>query len=340
MNICVITSTFPTNEQDPFGGFILDFCVALAKTHSVTVVTQKRTEEYHIPTLIKLVPVSWNGDKIPLAELKFYKLLHIFYAINLLFNTAKTLTRLSANTPIDYCFCLWALPSGLGGYFLFKKFNISYDVWCLGSDIWKHKDNWLTRPFLNKILNSSNNIYTDGYTFCKEVDLLCNKTSRFLPSCRNIVQNHTSIQREKTHEKTFLFIGRYHYNKGPDILIEAIKKLPDEINSKSVFLFYGIGSLHRDIADTVRRFDLHNVFINDMVDTDRISEVFFHSHFLIIPSRIDSIPVILSDAMQCNTPVIGSEVGDLGDIINTYGIGYNFQERKLGTIMHMHHQSV
>ena len=30
--------------------------------------------------------------------------------------------------------------------------------------------------------------------------------------------------------------------------------------------------------------------------------------------------------MQCNTPVIGSEVGDLGNIINTYGIGYTFEK--------------
>jgi glycosyltransferase involved in cell wall biosynthesis len=329
MNICIITSTFPTNEQDPFGGFILDFCRVLSKDHSVTVVTQKRCEEYRIPDYIKLVPVLWEGNEIPLAELKFHKPSHVFYTINLLRNAAKTLTHLAQKTPIDRCFCLWALPSGLGGYFLFKKFNIPYDVWCLGSDIWKHKGNPLTRPFLNKILNRAKNVYTDGYHFCKEVDFICNKTSMFLPSCRIIPRILINPKIGKPVKTTFLFIGRYHHNKGPDILIQAIRKLPEEINSNSDFEFHGTGPLKQSIMDQAEKLNLKNVYFNDVICTDRIYEVFHHAHFLIIPSRFDSIPVILSDALQCDTPVIGSDIGDLGTVIKKYGIGYTFKKENI-----------
>jgi glycosyltransferase involved in cell wall biosynthesis len=69
-----------------------------------------------------------------------------------------------------------------------------------------------------------------------------------------------------------------------------------------------------------------------MIGADRIYEVFYHAHFLIIPSRFDSIPVILSDALQCNTPVIGSDIGDLGDIIKKYGIGYTFEKENLAQL--------
>ena len=44
MNIVVISSTFPTSDADPVGGFVLDFCVKLSESHKVTVLTQKRSE--------------------------------------------------------------------------------------------------------------------------------------------------------------------------------------------------------------------------------------------------------------------------------------------------------
>ena len=55
MNICIITSTFPTNNSDPLGGFILDFCLKLSEYHKVYVITQKRTEKYEIDEKINLI---------------------------------------------------------------------------------------------------------------------------------------------------------------------------------------------------------------------------------------------------------------------------------------------
>jgi glycosyltransferase involved in cell wall biosynthesis len=69
---------------------------------------------------------------------------------------------------------------------------------------------------------------------------------------------------------------------------------------------------------------LTNVEIYGAVDKNDIYEVITSAHFMIIPSRIDSIPVILSDTLQCGTPIIGADVGDLGDVIRKYKIGSTF----------------
>ena len=45
---------------------------------------------------------------------------------------------------------------------------------------------------------------------------------------------------------------------------------------------------------------------------------------LVIPSRIESIPVILSDAMQLECPVLVSDVGDMGKIVRMYKAGIIF----------------
>jgi len=46
-----------------------------------------------------------------------------------------------------------------------------------------------------------------------------------------------------------------------------------------------------------------------------------HCDIVVIPSRPDSIPLVLTEAVQVNRPVIGSEVGDLGNMIRRYGLG-------------------
>lgn len=326
MNVCIITSTFPTNEHDPLGGFIYDFSLKLAEYHTVTVFTQKRSDDYHLRDTINLITFSWKGNDIPLSDLKYYNIKHVLYAINLFVNALKALKKVIKSFKIDFSFSFWALPSGLASYYLLKKHAVPFAVWCLGSDIWKYKNNRIIRPILKKILVSSRTVYTDGYNFCKEVDQISSKTSRFLPSCRTIPKNIVNNKSGKTAKKTFLFIGRYHYNKGPDVLIRAIRILPEQIGANSDFVFYGTGPLKRFIIDQVNKSNLQNVFINDMIGTNGIFEVFLHSHFLIIPSRFDSIPVILSDALQCNTPILGADVGDVGDIIKKFKIGYVFKK--------------
>ena len=43
--------------------------------------------------------------------------------------------------------------------------------------------------------------------------------------------------------------------------------------------------------------------------------------YILIPSRIESIPVVFSDAMQCGVPVITTPVGDLPRIVKKYDVG-------------------
>jgi glycosyltransferase involved in cell wall biosynthesis len=227
---------------------------------------------------------------------------------------------------VDRSFALWAVPSGIGSYYLFKKYKTPYDIWCLGSDIWNHKDNPFTRPFLIKILKNAQNVYADGFNFSKTIEALSGRSCKFLPSSRNLPPLPQNTIPKQTNKKTFVFLGRYHLVKGPDLLIEAIRLLPKEVYDNSEFLFYGPGKLKTQLQNTINRLNFKNVILNDMVDNDHISEVITKAHFIVIPSRFDSIPVVLSDSLQFDTPVIGADIGDLGDIIKRFKLGYIFEK--------------
>src|ERR1039457_6727628 len=134
MNICIITSSFPTKDSDPLSGWILDFCLNLANTHNVTVITAKRADQYDINKKINLVTFERKGRDIALADLKFYKIRHLFYMVNLFSNAKKALDKYAKTNKVDRSFSFWAVPSGIGSFYLYRKYNIPYDVWCLGSD--------------------------------------------------------------------------------------------------------------------------------------------------------------------------------------------------------------
>jgi glycosyltransferase involved in cell wall biosynthesis len=322
LNLLIISSTFPTSDADPVGGFVLDFCLKLSENHKVTVLTQKRAEAYSVDKRINLVTFPWSGDRRPLSDLKFYNPFHLLHIMSLFRNARKALNKIAADEKIDHCFALWGIPSGIAARYLFRRNNIPYDIWCLGSDIWKHKENPFTSSLLHKILTDAKQVYGDGFKFCKEIEAFSDRDCKFLPSSRVIPK--TIVTEDTESRKIFVFIGRYHINKGPDVLMRAIAKLPEEVMQGSVFRFYGLGSMKKQMEDMLVEAKLTNVEIHGVVDKNDIYGVISSAHFIIIPSRIDSIPVILSDSLQCGTPIIGADVGDLGDVIKKFKIGSTF----------------
>ena len=70
---------------------------------------------------------------------------------------------------------------------------------------------------------------------------------------------------------------------------------------------------------------LINVKINGFVNNHEICHLLLNSNFIIVPSREDSIPVILSDATQFKLPLIAANVGDLGPLVTKYKIGEVFE---------------
>ena len=72
----------------------------------------------------------------------------------------------------------------------------------------------------------------------------------------------------------------------------------------------------RELAERGRPIDLGG-FVGPAEAADLIS----WADYLIIPSRIESIPVILSDAIQLHTPLIATPVGDIPAIMEQYRIG-------------------
>jgi glycosyltransferase involved in cell wall biosynthesis len=323
MTILIITISYPALYRESFAGAFIEALaeVLVQQGCRVYIVTQcTGAVAYRNPPGVAVHRFAWSGRSKPLASLSLSK-----DAINMFsyFRSGRSaLYQLVTSVSIDVTLCAWTLPSGLFGWYLKRRHGIPYLTWSLGSDIWKYAHNPITRRLLQLILDDSLKNYADGYDLIEQIDAISSTGASFLSTTRILPPaDHTqvTVAEGKTN---FLFVGRYHPNKGPDLLLDAIRLLNDSTQYQTVFHFFGTGDMQAHLQSQVQTTGLQpHVTINGPIGAAVLSAYLEAVDYLVIPSRIDSIPVILSDALQKRCPVIVTDVGDMGRVVSEHGAG-------------------
>lgn len=324
--ILLITSSYPSSANDlraAAGVFVRDFANNLAQQATVIVLTQRTSEHEQSCTNqdgVLIIRFPWKGGETPLSTISFPKdTLLIFSVIS---QGLWSLLKLGYKYKIDYALAFWTIPSGFWALCLKWFLKVPYSVWCLGSDIWDYKKNPVTRYILKVIFNQAHLLFADGYNLKRDVELISGKICYFLPTSRHLPEHvpiHAEIRQGKNN---YLFIGRYHQNKGPDILLEAITLLEPFIRERVHFHFFGGGLIEENLKEFIKSRLLNDVVtISGYIDEQHAVAYLKVCNALIIPSRIESIPVVLSDALQTNCPIIATDVGDMGFLLRQYNAG-------------------
>jgi glycosyltransferase involved in cell wall biosynthesis len=119
-----------------------------------------------------------------------------------------------------------------------------------------------------------------------------------------------------------LFVGRHAHVKGVDVLVDAVLRLRQGGAPTFSLDLVGDGELTLDlsrrIADAGFAGDVR--FLGRLSDDD-LARAFASCDCVVIPSRSESIPLALSEALQNRRPVIVTDVGDMGDLARRHGLG-------------------
>ena len=133
-----------------------------------------------------------------------------------------------------------------------------------------------------------------------------------------VVPNPVSMKikeenRESERNRNYvLFIGRLVSQKGVWTFIKAAEKLPD-----IAFRIIGFGPLEDSIKNYIAKKSISNIELVGFVPNNKISEHIHSSRFVVIPSEwYDNLPTVLFEALLCGTPLIGSKIGGIPEIIN------------------------
>jgi glycosyltransferase involved in cell wall biosynthesis len=118
-----------------------------------------------------------------------------------------------------------------------------------------------------------------------------------------------------------LFIGRLVYQKGPDLFIEALRKVCRERWDAKVIVA-GDGGMRQYLQDRAR--DLPVNFVGYIPDSEYI-RLLNACDLVVIPSRNEPFGLVLLEAWSAEKPVVACDVGGLSENIDTLVNGIKVQ---------------
>lgn len=323
-HIAVISTSFPDLEpgSEAAGSFVSDFVEALAEHVNVTVIAPSQThraDEHRGNLTIRRFAVSY----LPLSLLKPSNLLHWPSILRTVHAGQDAIQQLTREKKVDHLLALWALPSGYWARNIWKRHGIPYSTWALGSDIWSLGKIPIIKTVLAKVLKESHVCFADGYQLKQDVERISGRSCEFLASSRNlpVVEKKRS---SNTPPYRFAFLGRWHHNKGLDLLFDSLGLLSnDDWDKIEEIHICGGGPLERAVklkVETLIRAG-RPVRIGGYLDKMEAAELLAWADYLLLPSRIESIPVVFSDAMQAGCPIVATPVGDLPRLMQENKVG-------------------
>lgn len=223
----------------------------------------------------------------------------------------------------DHIFALWALPCGDWARHSARQLGIPYSTWALGSDIWGLGKLPVVRGYLRSVLRGASHRFADGLQLGAGVTQISGCDCAFLPSSRAF--GPPAPRRPAAAAPYRLaFLGRWHPNKGPDRLLDALAQLGDADWTRiEAVRICGGGPLEPLVRQRVSALQAQRrpITLDGYLDQAAAYALFEWSDYVVIPSRIESIPVVFSDAMQINRPVVTMPVGDLPQLVKRYACG-------------------
>jgi len=320
--LCIITNRYPANPDDTASPFVRDFHVALKRHHlEVSVFTPAYPAEY-VDTPAGVHRFFWNGGEQTVGELNLWSPPGWFSLFTFLKQGREKLFDLIELERPSHCLALWALPSGWLAYQVQQEFGLPYSVWCLGSDIYVWAKKPLFKQITKMVLNQANHLFADGLDLSEKVTQLTGRFCHFLPSQRTLPrtkgENFSDVE---SKFQNFLYLGRWEKSKGLEDLLYAFRLVVDQ-NPVARLHLIGWGSYEAEMKTLIERLNLGSfIKIVGKVDVPVLSSYLKNCDWVVIPSQGDSIPLVLSEALQFRKPVIVTEVGDLGYLTRKFGIG-------------------
>jgi len=324
MRLGIVTSSYPLSSDDTVnaGVFVQDVAHELVRCgHEVHIITPHKHGQAEPSEYVTVSHIPWWGGAKDLASLSMQNPLTLLRFSTLVTSGLWSVSRYAHIHRLDALLAMWAIPSGLFSWWTWRWFGIPYGVWALGSDIWARRKYPFGDRIVRQVLRDARFRFADGVQLARDVEQLAGASCTFVPSVRQLPSSPANLgdpglTPDGTH---FLFIGRYEFNKGADILVEAMRLLIDSGQIAHLHLF-GDGSMKPQLQNRVRGYERY-IHLGGYADPNTVVAYMLTCDWLVIPSRIESIPLIFVDALQMHLPVIAADVGDLGELVRRFGVG-------------------
>lgn len=142
----------------------------------------------------------------------------------------------------------------------------------------------------------------------------------------NFVESKCETIPYDKRKNQFTFIGRLDEVKGIDLLLSAWKKMGNDAPN---LLVCGIGPMEEWCKNYIKENNLSSVKMVGFVSNDDAIKIVANSKALILPTQwYEGFPMTIVEAYSVKTPVLGSNIGNVGRIIEDGINGFKFENNE------------
>jgi glycosyltransferase involved in cell wall biosynthesis len=338
VKVCILTSSFPRDEEDPAGPFVYQLATSLANKGLNIEVLCPHDHGF---------PYSEYRGKLSITRFPYFyptKYQSLCYGYGILPNLRKSMLarcqlpsfimaeilyclRLVNKHGVDIIHAHWSLPQGLTGIICKHISKIPCVTTLHGSDIYGLRYpglKWLNAKVIKHsdacTANSSETARMAQHISMKDdiAVVPMGVNPRFLSAARGRNAQQTGSE---AGEKRILYAGRLIDLKGVDYLIRALPAVLKKF-SETKLVVVGAGPMKDDLMNLSARLSLSDkVIYIDKVPQEKLLEFYTSANLFVLPSIVnekgetEGLGVVLLEAMACGLPVVGSDVGGIPDII-------------------------
>ncbi len=320
LRLAIITNRYPRDPQDLASPFVHHFCDALSACGVQLAVLAPEVPGQGSECDPWVRRFHWTRDARVFGDLSLYNPADWIRLGRGLLRGREATRRFLEETRPDFALALWALPSGHWLSQFARANPLPYAVWCLGSDV----QVWGRRPvgkgLVTRVLSEAACVYADGYALAEEAAMLSGRPCRFLPTFRPLRRAATAFDPQEPVRPYILYFGRMSRDKGVDTLLDAAKRLPPAFPSRIVLCGPPAPGFdpHAEIAS--RSLGDRCTYLPPQPPA-LLAELVRGAATVVIPTRRDSIPLVLGEAIQMGTPVLCSDLPDLCAVLSRYHVG-------------------
>ncbi len=207
-------------------------------------------------------------------------------------------------------------PTGIGVYVIpYLMFFCTKKGWFKYAGNWKQEQAPLAYRFQRWLLKHQNRLVTINGSWnnqpnhCLSFENPC-LTEDELQSgkmCRNL--------KKLPEHKTFCFVGRLEPSKGIDLFIDSLKALPKTFKHLiDTVHFIGHSANGEFFQQTLKSLDVSTIY-HGTLERSKLHEIYKKSHFIVLPSKSEGFPKVISEALNYGCVPILSNVSAIEQYI-------------------------
>jgi len=333
MNICIISSAFPSRRNPVINIFIYRQAKALAERgHKVFVVagdTESRKEGnmivYARPNAIKSALLALKAAiKIPKDSLWLLKNIGLKGTIGRL-ALVELAYKILKEEKIDVIDGHWADYGAVVAYLLSRILKRKYIATCHGSDVACDKEGLpsiLTggrREIVSTALENASNIIVESKSIAEDVKKYCSKNPLIVHYGIDL-NLFKPISKKLFKKRTVISVGALTKRKGYDYLLEAIKKVLEKDKNIN-FLIIGDGPEKTKLKNLARKLGIaDNITFKDLIKNEDLPIFYSSSEFFALATLHEGFGNVFIEAMACGIPVVSTNVAAVPEAVGEGGI--------------------